>query len=218
MVWNVVTLLVAVIALGSSTAIAVRQVALMRKANHLPAYIDLLSQLRSPEFNAHFRLIMNSLAQDYDPQLGISGLPDNAQAAVYDVGGLFTEIAALRLLGILDERVDVLVRVSLVNSWRVLAPFVKAERVLLGVPGMYWRSYEEFAADAAALPANAIDVLIEKQRRRNNRRLRVAWFSEFRWMFGVHARRGFGLSITPGENGQGVELESPLVPAPAAES
>jgi hypothetical protein len=49
--------------------------------------------------------------------MGISGLPDDAREAVYDVAGLFQGIATLRLLGILDERVKTLFQVRIVRIW-----------------------------------------------------------------------------------------------------
>ena len=100
MVWNVLAIAIAAVALLMSSILAGQQAGLMLRANHIPVYIELFSQFRSAEFQDHYSFIINRLAQEnVAKEVGISGLPDEARAAVNDVSGLFTEIAALRLLG-----------------------------------------------------------------------------------------------------------------------
>jgi hypothetical protein len=172
MVWNVLAITIAAAALLTSSLIAVRQAALMFRANHIPVYIELFSQLRSLEFNDHRNFIIHRLGQEHvAADVGISGLPPEARAAIYDVGGLYTEIATLRLLGAVDRRVDSLLQLRLVRTWEALAPFVYEERRRLGVSSMFWRAFEEFAADASRLPEGSINTLIEQHRRPLRRRL-----------------------------------------------
>jgi hypothetical protein len=171
MLWNVIAIVLSALALASSTIIAVRQSALMHRSNHIPTYVDMAGEFRSLEFNNHYRFITERLAAEYDPQLGISGLPDDAREAIYNVAGLFQSIASLRLLGILDERATVMFQVRIVRAWSALAPFVERERELQGTPNRYlWRVLEEFAADIKLLPDDAVNRLIAEHRRRRLRR------------------------------------------------
>lgn len=166
MVWNVLAIAIAAAALLASSVLAMQQAVLMFRANHVPVYVEFFSQLRSLEFQDHSRFIIDRLAQEnIAEETGISGLPDEARAAVYDVGGLYTEIATLRLLGAVDRRIDSMAQVHLVRIWETLAPFVYEERKRLGVSDSLWRSFEEFAADAARLPEGSINTLIDQHRR-----------------------------------------------------
>jgi hypothetical protein len=171
MVWNVLAIAIAAAALLTSSVLAVRQAGLMFRANHIPIYIELFSQFRSLEFQDRISFIVDRLAQEnVAEETGISGLPDEARAAVYDVGWLFTEISTLRLLDAVDHRIDSMVQVRLLQVWKALAPFVYQERKLMGAPNTFWRSFEEFAADVDRLPEGAINLLIEQHRRRRTLR------------------------------------------------
>jgi hypothetical protein len=166
MVWNVLAIAVAAAALLVSSVLAVQQARLMFRANHIPVYIEIFSQFRSLEFQDRLNYVVGKLAEEYDPEeVGISDLPTEPRGAVYDVGSFFIEIATLRLIGAVDRRIDALLQVRLLQAWSALAPFVYAERKRLGVSNMYWRSFEEFAADVGQLPEGAINDLIDKRRR-----------------------------------------------------
>lgn len=116
-------------------------------------------------------MIIDRLARENVAEgTGISGLPDEARAAVYGVGGLFLGISLLRLADAVDHRFDAMVQVRLVQVWKVLAPFVYQERKRLGDANMLWRAFEEFAADVERLPEGAINALIEQHRRRRTLR------------------------------------------------
>jgi hypothetical protein len=166
-VWNVLAIAIAAAALLMSSVLAMRQASLMFRANHIPIYMELFSQFRSLEFQDHCHFIIDRLAQEnVAEETGISGLPGEARAAVYDVGYLFIEIATLRLLDAVDHRLDSMVQIRLLQVWKVLAPFVYAERRRLGTSSMFWRVLEEFAADAAILPEGSVNTLIDQHRHR----------------------------------------------------
>jgi hypothetical protein len=177
MVWNVLAIAIAAAALLMTSVLAMQQASLMMRANHIPVYMEIFSQTRSMEFQEHYRFIVNRLAKEnVAEETGISGLPDEAWAAVCDVGGLYTEVATLRLLGAVDRRIDSMMQVRLVRAWKVLAPFVYEERRRLGVSNMYWRSFEEFAADIERLPEGSINDLIAQHRRLDqHRRWGAVW-------------------------------------------
>jgi hypothetical protein len=53
MATSIVALVLSTLAFGTSTWLAVRQALQQQKARHLPAYLGLLSDFRSREFNDH---------------------------------------------------------------------------------------------------------------------------------------------------------------------
>jgi hypothetical protein len=166
MVWNVLAIAIAASALLASSLLAVQQVGLMFRANHIPVYMAIFSEFRSLKFQDHCAFITDRLGQEYvAKERGISGLPDEAREAVWDVAGLFVEISTLRLMGAIDRRIDSLVQVWLPPIWEALAPFVYEERRRRGVSNMFLRSLEAFAADVASLPKGSINTHIERHRR-----------------------------------------------------
>lgn len=204
MVWNVLAIAIAAAALLMSSVLAMQQARLMLRANHIPVYMEIFSQIRSTEFQEHYRFVVNRLAQEnVAEETGISGLPDEARAAVYDLGGLYTQVATLRLLGAIDRRVDSMMQVRLVRAWKVLAPFVYEERRRLGVSNMYWRAFEEFAADIERLPEGSINDLIAQHRRHHEHR---------RWRAARPARR----RNAPSTSRQAAQPPTPALPEAAA--
>jgi hypothetical protein len=166
MALSILAIVIAAAALLASSVLAVQQVRLMFRANHIPVYVELFSQFRTLEFQDHCSFIIDRLAKENTAEeTGISGLPDEARGAVWDVTGLFVEIATLRLMGAVDRRIDPLLQVWLPAIWKALRPFVYEERRRRGVSNMFLRSLEEFAIDVAALPEGSINIQIERHRR-----------------------------------------------------
>lgn len=125
---NLIAVVLSVLALASSVYLAAQQSALQRKANYLPAYIEMLGQFRSMEFNDHYRFVTQDLAGIHDPQLGLCRLPDDARAAVYDTAYYFQNFVALYLLGIIDDQIIATMHVRIVAIWNAVAPYVHRER------------------------------------------------------------------------------------------
>ena len=154
-----------------SSVLAMQQARLMLRANHIPVYMEIFAQERSVGFQDHYLFVINRLAQEnVAEQTGISGLPDEARAAVYDVGGLYCQVGTLRLLGAVDRRVDSMVQVRCPRAWKALAPFVYEERRRQGLSNMLWRTFEELAADIECLPEGSINNLIDQRRRPDQQR------------------------------------------------
>jgi hypothetical protein len=158
-VLGVAALAISLFALAISAAFAARQVALMRHANYVPILIDLLGQFRSLEFNNNYRYVCTRLAHDYDSAAGISGLPDDVRAKVYDVAyyyQLFAALAALRVVR--DEHIVAVFRDRIINVWQEIEPFVHAERDISPSTGSFLlRQLEEFAKKAQQMPSSAVD-------------------------------------------------------------
>jgi hypothetical protein len=172
MVYNIIAIVLSVAALASSAYLALQHRAEQRRANLLPYYTKLIDELRTLEFNDHYRYVCTQLRTDHDSKLGISGLPDEARRAVYDVAYMFQGMGMLRLLNVVSEQVMTTFDVRVVQVWDAVAPYVEREREINNTTGAYlMRTLEEFAADVRQMPPHAINLMIE--RRRRSARIRI---------------------------------------------
>lgn len=175
MVFNLVATGLSVVALLVTLHSTVSQAALQRRNNQLPAYVDLLADFRSVKFHDRYRFVTQRLPAEYDPALGLSGLPHDAGEQVYDIVYYFQNIAVLRLADIVDDEMVALLRIRVVKVWNAVAPFVLREREVMGPEGRYLlRGLEEFAHDAQHMPHDTIDRLMRVSRTERTWRRRRA--------------------------------------------
>ncbi|MFE6828506.1 hypothetical protein [Streptomyces sp. NPDC057690] len=151
---NIVAIGLSVLALLSSTYFAFQQVSSMKRANYLPAYLALLDNFRSAKFHQHHRYVIERLGADHDPSLGISGLPAEAQEAVYDVGFFLHNFVVLMRLGIIDDSYLRTLNNRVVRTWEAIGPFVRRERELVPIPHLL-QILEDYAAVAALVPPDS---------------------------------------------------------------
>ncbi|HEY5832702.1 DUF4760 domain-containing protein [Streptomyces sp.] len=175
MVLNLVATGLSVVALIVTMYSATQQAVLLRRSNQLPAYVDLLADFRSVEFHDRYWFVTQRLSVEYDPVMGLSGLPDEVRREVYDVVYYYQNIAVLRLADIVDDEMVALLRIRVIKVWEAVAPFVERERAVMGTNGQYLlRSLEDFAHDARHMPHGAIDHLLHVNRVQRSRRRRRA--------------------------------------------
>ncbi|MFI5838838.1 hypothetical protein ACIA8K_03870 [Catenuloplanes sp. NPDC051500] len=158
-VLGVAALLVSLLALLVSAIFAARQVTHMRNANYVPVMIDLLAQFRSVEFNDNYRFVCTRLPVEHEPTAGISGLPDDVRAKIYDVAYYYQLFAALTALGVLQDRqIIAVLRDRIVHVWYSIEPFVIVEREAAQHTGPFlFRNLEEFAKKAEKMPSATVD-------------------------------------------------------------
>ena len=134
LVLGVAALAVSVVALVVSATLAARQVRLLRDANHLPAIVDLFSEFRNVALHNDFYYVTEQLRKEHDPQLGLSGLPEPAKSAAYNVAYYFNTLALMVGFGVFDDRrlFVTAIRQRIVSAWGALKPYVLAERSLHG--------------------------------------------------------------------------------------
>ncbi|WP_043663330.1 hypothetical protein [Streptomyces xylophagus] len=145
---NFLAIGLSVLALLSSTYFAFQQVSSMKRANYLPAYLELLNHFRSATFHQHHWYIVNRLTTEHDPALGISGLPGEAQEAIYDVAFFLHNFVVLRRLDIIDDRYLITLNNRIIRTWEAIGPFVRRERELVPIPHLL-QILEDYAAVAA---------------------------------------------------------------------
>jgi hypothetical protein len=138
----VLALVVSVIALVASALLATRQTILMRRANQLPLMIDLIQELRSPDFLVRERYV-NVRLKEHDPASGYSNLDPVAADHMQHVKSLFNSIGALIAFQVVDERLAISIFGYRANrAWCSMEKFITAERRLR--KGNYAPYFEHF--------------------------------------------------------------------------
>lgn len=131
---NIGAVVVSVSALVISSWLARNQFRAQRHGNHVGPILELLREFRSLEFQRNYAFIRDELPH-LSSDNGISGLDEDVQSKIYDVGYFFQLWAILAYLDIMDERfVNALLRRRYLEMWTALKPFVYKERELLRVP------------------------------------------------------------------------------------
>jgi hypothetical protein len=146
---NTLAVAVSVISLALSTRLTINQSKSQRFANYLPVITALYDAFRSRDFHRKYAYICRELGQ-FDPTLGISELPAEAQDAIYDLAYLFQSFALLGRIGVIDDdKFLALLRQRVIDIWSAIAPFVRAERTKVGGSVTMLRYLEDFAAQLA---------------------------------------------------------------------
>ncbi len=132
---GIVALAVSAVSLGVSTFLALRQTALLKSSNLLPIVMELLAEFRNAEFHDRYRFVVEKLREEYEPELGISGLPKPARCAVLDIAYYFQTFVALEGFGIMREakmlrnlNARTILNFRAIEVWGCIEPYVLAER------------------------------------------------------------------------------------------
>ncbi|MER6789533.1 hypothetical protein ABT330_33800 [Streptomyces sp. NPDC000658] len=162
--FNLVATGLSAVALLVTLYSAVSQTGLQLRSNQLPA-LDLLADFRSAEFHERYSFVTQRLLAEYDPALGLSGLPNDVRRQVYDIVYYYQNIGVLRLADIVDDEMVALLRIRVVKVWEAVAPFVLREREVMGTDGRYLlRGLEDMAHEARHMPQDIIDQLMHVSR------------------------------------------------------
>ncbi|MGD8456573.1 MAG: DUF4760 domain-containing protein [Anaerolineales bacterium] len=153
---DILSLSLAIIALVISIAIAVRQMRGSRKAETLPALIEMLGEYRSYKSVNHRKYIAAQLRQECDPnETGYSKLPKSAAKKVYPVSYFFDNVGMLIAAGIVDENLVLgYIGESVTSCWSVLEPYILREREIRG--GDFQVYFEHLAVKARKNPPSQI--------------------------------------------------------------
>jgi len=132
---GIVALAVSAASLGISTLLTLRHTALLKGSNLLSVAMELLAEFRNAEFHDRYRFVVEKLGEAYEPELGISGLPEPARCAVLDIAYYFQTFAALEGFGIVHEpemlrnlNARTVLNVRAIEVWECVGPYVLAER------------------------------------------------------------------------------------------
>jgi hypothetical protein len=126
---SIIALSVSLASATASGVLATRQFRHSKRVVHFPAVADLLAEFRKAEFHDRYDYVVNRLAAEHSPDLGILGLPEPAKSAVLDIAFYFQTFASLRGFGILDETKHLgNLYMRIVEVWMAIQPFAMAER------------------------------------------------------------------------------------------
>jgi hypothetical protein len=134
----------AVIVSTLTMIIVALQVVQARKANALPATIDLFREYRSAEMEKARQLLAERLP-DLDPASGMRGLPDDVSVAAFQMSQYLDNLGVLVAHGLLSPELAAgFLGDSALRMWRVLSPFIVRERELR-TPPHYQHYFEHLA-------------------------------------------------------------------------
>ncbi len=158
--YNTVTLSTSLTALVISTLLAAHQIRTAGRSSHdaniTHALLTLNGEYRSDAFRDSEDFVLNRLAAECSPKLGIADLPLEARRHVYRVGHFYADYGMLAALPTYDERrLLAVVHYRAREAWESLEPFLRAERKIRG--NMYWSYFEHLALLASS--ANKLAIL-----------------------------------------------------------
>ncbi|GAA1502444.1 hypothetical protein GCM10009677_37610 [Sphaerisporangium rubeum] len=140
-------LILSAAALVVSLVMAMKQVAIMRGSNQLPVLVELFQEFRSEDFQRAEAYVIERLAQENDPAVGMTGLPEEARVAVNKVVGFFSGFAYFATRRMADESLVIpLLGYRANRAWQALDPFIRRERELRGDSDRYACLYEHFVS------------------------------------------------------------------------
>lgn len=126
---GVAALTVSLLALMASTFLTFRQVRIMREANYIPVVVELTSAYRSITLYDDTVYVTTRLKAEHDPELGISGLPEPARAALLNVAYYYQSFSWLIDAKILRKEATLdTIHERIILTWPIIEPYVATER------------------------------------------------------------------------------------------
>ncbi|MCX4564741.1 DUF4760 domain-containing protein [Streptomyces phaeochromogenes] len=126
---NAIALVVSVGALGTSLAVARRQLRLAHNSNLLPIVLDLFRETRTLDFSQSMEYIRDQLTGQHPADDGYRNLPEEVKVHIRRVGLFYDDIGKLVTHGVVDEQLILGAYGNAIpRTWDTLAPFVYAER------------------------------------------------------------------------------------------
>jgi hypothetical protein len=129
---SIASLMLSMVAIIIAAYMSVRQVRLMRHANELPAFVDLLQEYRSGDLYVIQSFILNDLGE-YSAERGYSGLPALQRKQFLTMLDYMTSMACLvgfDIVGI--NHIFAMYGYLFQNMWNQMRPFVEKERERTG--------------------------------------------------------------------------------------
>lgn len=134
MVFNIISLVMSVMALAASTWGVSQQIRRAGADSDLAMTTEvLLTHIRDPEFQKDQRWVLFELTSQHSPDQGIDLLPDEAKYRAWNVAFVFEAISIMMRFGIVNS--EILISLShhrLMRTWEVLEPYIQAERARRG--------------------------------------------------------------------------------------
>jgi hypothetical protein len=124
MVISAITAVVAAVAL----VLSLRQVRLLTRQNLSPVVLEAFREARTDEWFEAFDWVRLNLAREYSPELGLSGLPEDARRRLRKVGFFYDNLGVLVASGVVPE--DLVLGFfgpGLETGWNAIKPYFDVE-------------------------------------------------------------------------------------------
>lgn len=143
MVLSISSLVASFMALGLSTWIAFRQARIMRHSYEVPLLVETFKEYRSPAYQRYEHYVVNELATEHSPELGLAGLPEEARVAATSLVTFFNIIGSFLVFNMIDEsHVVPLFAYRANQAWNALEPYILRERQIRG-DGVFASYFED---------------------------------------------------------------------------
>ncbi|HEV8372957.1 MAG TPA: hypothetical protein VGR68_07120 [Actinomycetota bacterium] len=162
---NLAALAFSVLAIITSTTIALRQSRLMHHANLLPILTEIFDEFRASEFKQHMAYVTGELWRQHPPgAIGFDDLSDSARRHAGTVTSYYNTVGILVANRIIsDLLVASYMGRSILQAWRHLEPYIRSERRLRDDDS--WNLFfENLAAVTAENPPSRIDARLRLKR------------------------------------------------------
>jgi hypothetical protein len=126
---NIVAIVLSVIAVVVSSAIAMRQSRIMHNANLVPVITDVLTEFNSPDFKRELSYVLLDLRKECPTSTRFDDLPDGPRQHAVRIADYFYTVGALVATGVISEiLVASFMGRSILGAWETLWPYIKNER------------------------------------------------------------------------------------------
>ncbi|MFJ3226770.1 hypothetical protein ACIPJS_25985 [Streptomyces sp. NPDC086783] len=153
--YNVISLVISLIALALSGFATIRQLRYARSASDMTLLLEVaLSATRDRGFQNDQRYVLTRLREEHLPDAGMDALPEQARTATRNVAFMYEYIGIMYALDMVDSRIALgIFHFRIRQVWETLEPYIRAERVARQAPflpffeNMYIRSQDAPAED-----------------------------------------------------------------------
>lgn len=126
---DLITLVVAIIALLISGYVAYRQIKLTKLSNSYPVVSEMFKEFRSLEFKEHLNYVTNTFLKDNKVELGINNLPEEVKSHVKIVSHFFDHLGVMVANNVADKNLVICYLGGAAEEvWNVLSLNIKFER------------------------------------------------------------------------------------------
>lgn len=130
MEFNVLSLVLSVVAVAASTWGVRLQISRARADSDLTMTTDLiLTHVRDPQFQQDQLWVLNELAAEHGPENGLEGLPEPANLRAWNVGIVYETVSIMLRFELTNPIILMsLAQHRIVKTWEALEPYITAER------------------------------------------------------------------------------------------
>ncbi|WP_143669992.1 hypothetical protein [Streptomyces sp. Ag109_G2-15] len=134
--YNALSLVISLVALGLSGFATLWQLRQARSTSHMTMLLDVaLHNIRDRDFQRDQHYVLTRLAQEHEPVVGMDALPEPVRTMTRNVAFSYEYIGAMVALGLVDSDLALSVLHFRVRQvWTALEPYARTEREIRNAP------------------------------------------------------------------------------------